>query len=176
MTTGRSRRRSETNPQERIPASPSEPRGPPLGNEKRMAESSNGNGNGNGNSVKSWQWMIPVVSVASIITGALIAFFVNMSSLGSQTSSLNARTSALEQNYNQMAEREMILRTNNATMEAKLLEVETQFCGEDHVRNLTHSQDLRLMAMLWRKVYPDGELPTSDTYYPQICNRNQSGR
>lgn len=137
-------------------------------------ENDNGNGNGNGN-VRVGQWLVPAVGVISLVTGALIAFFVNMSSLGAQVSGSAARITSLELNYNQMAEREMILRTTNATMSAKLLEIETQFCGEDHIRNLTQAQDLRLLSLLWKKVFPDSDSPSNDNYYPQVCNRSEGG-
>jgi hypothetical protein len=55
---------------------------------------------------------------------------------------------------------------------AKLVEVETQFCGSDVVRNLMHANDLRIFSILWRKAFPDSTLPTDNSYYPKICRDN----
>ena len=49
-------------------------------------------------------------------------------------------------------------------------EIETQFCASDIVRDLMHANDLRQVALLWKKVYGE-EYPISNTFYPQICNR-----
>jgi hypothetical protein len=100
---------------------------------------------------------------------------VTSAALSAQVAANAARLSAIEQNFNQMAEREMILRTTNATMTAKLLEIETQFCGEDHIRNLTQAQNLRLVSLMWKKLFPESESPAGDSYYPSVCNRNPEG-
>jgi hypothetical protein len=136
-----------------------------------MAENGNGNGNGYASSNRGMQWIVTLFPLLIVVVGSMVTFFITMSTLGAQVSALGARVTSLEQNYNQMSEREMILRTNSATMGAKMSEIETQFCGEDHVRNLMHSQDLRTMSMMWNKVFPNSTLPSSDAYYPQICNR-----
>lgn len=60
-------------------------------------------------------------------------------------------------------------RAQYGVMSAKLIEVETQFCASDVVRNLMHAADLRLFAMLWHKAFPDTTLPTDNAYYPKIC-------
>jgi hypothetical protein len=49
-------------------------------------------------------------------------------------------------------------------------EIETQFCGEDIVRNLMHANDMRTMALLWEKTFA-GRMPTDNAFYPSICNR-----
>lgn len=54
--------------------------------------------------------------------------------------------------------------------EAALLEIETQFCAADMARNLMHASDLRNYAVLYKKVFGD-DYPTSNAYYPTICNR-----
>ena len=63
-------------------------------------------------------------------------------------------------------------RAQFGVMAAKLVEVETQFCGSDVVRNLMHATDLRLFSLLWHKVFPDSTLPTDNAYYPRICRDN----
>jgi hypothetical protein len=62
-------------------------------------------------------------------------------------------------------------RQQYAVMEARLIEVETQFCASDIVRNLMHATDMRLISMVWRKMFPDAVLPTDNSYYPMVCNR-----
>lgn len=79
---------------------------------------------------------------------------------------LNERVRSLENTVaNDAGER----RAQYGLLSAKLVEVETQFCSSDVVRNLMHANDLRLLAMLWHKVFLDTTLPTDNVYYPQIC-------
>ncbi len=66
-------------------------------------------------------------------------------------------------------------RSRVAAMEMSLNETETQFCGEDVVRNLMHANDQRVQSMLWAKTFPGSILPTDNAYYPNICNRKASG-
>jgi 3-phenylpropionate/cinnamic acid dioxygenase small subunit len=81
---------------------------------------------------------------------------------------LNSRVHDIEANVSvTLAER----RQQYAVMEARLVEVETQFCASDIVRNLMHATDMRLVSMLWRKTFPDTALPTDNSYYPMVCNR-----
>jgi hypothetical protein len=54
--------------------------------------------------------------------------------------------------------------------EVALIEVETQFCAQDIVRNLMHANDLRNISILWEKEF-GSPYPISNTYYPTICNR-----
>lgn len=60
------------------------------------------------------------------------------------------------------------LETSGITRDLK--EIETQFCASDIVRNLMHANDLRTVSLLWQKVY-GVPFPTSNAYYPTICNR-----
>lgn len=53
-------------------------------------------------------------------------------------------------------------------LETSMIEIETQFCGNDVVRNLMHANDLRIQAMLWNKTFPGSQLPISNAYYPTI--------
>jgi hypothetical protein len=81
---------------------------------------------------------------------------------------LNGRMHDVEQTISvTVAER----RQQFAVMEARLVEVETQFCASDIVRNLMHATDMRLISLLWRKAFPDTLLPTDNSYYPMVCNR-----
>jgi hypothetical protein len=82
---------------------------------------------------------------------------------------LNERLRALEvtETANAAERRQQI-----ATMNARLTEVETQFCANDLVRNLMHANDLRLFSMLWEKVFPNNHYPTNNAYYPRVCQEN----
>jgi hypothetical protein len=70
-----------------------------------------------------------------------------------------------------ITDRNVIQREQLAVVDAKMIEIETQFCGSDTVRNLIHGEDLRLFSMLWRQTFPTMTFPTDNSYYPQICNR-----
>jgi hypothetical protein len=84
---------------------------------------------------------------------------------------LNSRVSEMEHAMSSgVAER----RAAQATMNAKLVEIETQFCAADVMRNLTHAQDMRTTAVLWRQAFPQNPLPTDNAYYPHICNRAET--
>jgi hypothetical protein len=65
-------------------------------------------------------------------------------------------------------------RTQFGVLDARLVEIETQFCAGDVVRNLMHANDLRLFAMLWHKSFPDVTLPTDNAFYPQTCRNGVS--
>jgi hypothetical protein len=61
--------------------------------------------------------------------------------------------------------------TDIAQISQSLVEIETQFCSSDIVRNLMHSTDERTQAILWHRIFPDTTMPTDNSYYPQVCNR-----
>lgn len=63
-------------------------------------------------------------------------------------------------------------RAVTGAIQEKLLEIETQFCAGDIVRNLFHANDLRVMAMMWTKTM-GGTLPTDNAYYPTMCNNKR---
>jgi hypothetical protein len=67
-------------------------------------------------------------------------------------------------------------RAQFGVMAAKLVEIETQFCASDVVRNLMHANDLRLFSMLWHKTFPDTTLPTDNAFYPKICRNDTGGQ
>lgn len=62
-------------------------------------------------------------------------------------------------------------KANEASIRASLVEVETQFCASDIVRNLMHANDLRVLSILWTHGKL-GTYPTDNSYYPMVCNRN----
>jgi hypothetical protein len=59
-----------------------------------------------------------------------------------------------------------------ATLTAKLVEIETQFCASDIIRNLMHAEDMRVTSLMWAKGFPGSTMPTDNPYYPSICNRS----
>lgn len=88
-----------------------------------------------------------------------------------------ARTQAIadipniRQQVTTLVDRLQTIRSENTKQAAALIEIETQFCNADHVRNLNLAQENRLFAMLWQKVYGQ-EYPISNSFYPTICNRS----
>lgn len=82
--------------------------------------------------------------------------------------------SHLRADYAVIVERLGAMRTENARQNAALVEIETQFCAADIMRNLTHATDTRLISLLWQKSFmlDQLKLPTDNAYYPMICNRN----
>jgi hypothetical protein len=60
-------------------------------------------------------------------------------------------------------------RAKFGVLDASLIEIETQFCASDVVRNLIQADDMRLFSMLWHKAFPDVALPTDNAFYPKIC-------
>lgn len=85
--------------------------------------------------------------------------------------------SHLRADYALIVERLGAMRTENARQNAALVEIETQFCAADIMRNLTHATDIRLISLLWQKSFmlDQLKLPTDNAYYPMICNRNTKG-
>jgi hypothetical protein len=53
-----------------------------------------------------------------------------------------------------------------------LIEIETQFCATDTVRNLMHANDMRLFSILWHKAFINSLLPTDNTFYPIVCRKD----
>lgn len=74
----------------------------------------------------------------------------------------------LKHDYAMMTDRLQGLRNDVVGQKAALVEIETQFCNTDYVRNLMHAFDLRLFSMLWAKSFPDSKFPTDNAYYPRI--------
>jgi len=66
-----------------------------------------------------------------------------------------------------LVNRVVSLRTDQSRQDQALVEIETQFCGQDNLRNQIHAQDLRWFSMLWRKAYGD-EMPTANAYYARV--------
>ncbi len=80
---------------------------------------------------------------------------------------VNNEVQNLKLNYAAVIDRLATIRSDQTQVKADLVEIETQFCGEDNLRNQIHAFDMRLAAMLWRKVF-DTVLPTDNAFYAQI--------
>lgn len=106
------------------------------------------------------------VWVSALGTGALIlgALFV----LYSQVSTTYATTNDLKERVERLSAEVVTNRTQITQLCSELTEVETQFRASDQVRNLMHTNDLRVEAMLWHKTYGQ-EYPVSDPYLPTIA-------
>jgi hypothetical protein len=63
-------------------------------------------------------------------------------------------------------------RTDLSVLDARMVEIETQFCARDNIANLMHAFDLRLFAMMWAKTFPGSVYPTDNAFYPKVCNQN----
>lgn len=61
-----------------------------------------------------------------------------------------------------------------ATRQA-LIEIETQFCGEDAKIALMHSYDLRFESMLWEKTYGQ-PIPIANAVYPPVDRCQQASQ
>jgi uncharacterized protein YdcH (DUF465 family) len=73
----------------------------------------------------------------------------------------------LKFNYATILDRIQQIRSQLAQQTAALIEVETQFCGSDNLRNQIHATDLRLQAMLWKKVFGD-DMPVANAFYARV--------
>jgi len=119
----------------------------------------------NGNA--RWQTYFGAATVCLIIFGAIIGLFVQITTQAVTIASLLEKNSAQKKIIASLAERVSETREKVAHMDSDLIEVESQFCASDAVRNLTHASDLRFMSLLWQKVFAQN-LETGNAFYPQI--------
>jgi hypothetical protein len=54
-----------------------------------------------------------------------------------------------------------------------LNEIETQFCSADNLRNVTEASHMRIVAVLWEKVF-GAPYQISNAFYPKVCNRQMN--
>lgn len=78
--------------------------------------------------------------------------------------------SAIQARLGRIEEKLDILSTESTRQASSLVEVETQFCAEDVVRNQMHLDELRSVALLWRKVFA-ADFPLEASYFPSICRK-----
>ena len=119
------------------------------------------------NGTARWQLIASVAGILVVIGGALLTLLLNINTLGNQVESLRNEASRI-------AARVASLETQNAAKDTVLagmgrdqIELESQICAEDAVRNLARANDLRDMGVLWQKVLGD-PLPLGNAYYPAI--------
>jgi SMC interacting uncharacterized protein involved in chromosome segregation len=84
-----------------------------------------------------------------------------------QAHSLNSDVEALKTRVGSIDDRLQAARNSLTEQRAALIEVETQFCGQDNLRNQIHVQDLRWFSILWKKVFGD-EIPTANAFYARV--------
>lgn len=143
----------------------------------------------NGNGSARWTRVQVGASIAFSVLFLMGAFFTFGSSLLGRVSTLeteviqlsssqsssgtrqDAQISSLQNIQNRTGDRIIEMREQITRQAAALIEIETQFCGADHLRNLTHATDMRITSMLWEKEFPGSRFPTDNAYYPQVCNR-----
>lgn len=111
--------------------------------------------------------IVTAIAATLGVLASLIAFFVKIANLEYTNASLLAHMDRLEAAQDVIANRTRETQATVGKMERDLQEVETQFCGEDNLRNLNRATDLRMFALLWRKVF-DQEYPTANAFYPRI--------
>jgi len=58
---------------------------------------------------------------------------------------------------------------------AAVVLITTLVCSADDMRNVIHASDLRITAVLWKKVFGE-EYQISNAYYPKVCQRHPSSR
>lgn len=127
------------------------------------------NGNGNG-SASRWQLIVSIAGIVFLVCGALYAYIGTTTATNLQVTTNATEVRNLTTQYNLIVDRLQAIRNDQTKQSEALKEIETQFCSSDHIRNLMHAADQRIMGMLWQKVY--GQVyPTNNTYYPTTCNR-----
>ncbi len=141
------------------------------GNDTSSGNGGGSNGNGYGavaiGGTARWQLILSALAVMTAIGGALLTLLVNINTLSNTASNLSTRVAAQEAEMGTARERRSVYLADMASIHRDLVEIETQFCAEDALRNLMHANDLRDFAMLWAKTM-GGELPIANAYYPHI--------
>lgn len=122
------------------------------------------------NGVNTWQRWMSVLIPAIAGLGTAGTLFYQLANVAFQVNSNMASNAAISTRMDIIVSDVVKLQRDNEQQKAALNEIETQFCGNDIVRNLMHANDMRLQSMLWKKVF-DNPLPTDNAYYPIICNR-----
>lgn len=55
-----------------------------------------------------------------------------------------------------------------AVLEARMVEIETQFRAQDQIANIHLADEKRTMALIWPKIFPGEQYP-GQVYFPQIA-------
>lgn len=110
-------------------------------------------------------WLSIAVSGAVLISMTGAMFFVAFNTRENSEMIL-----VLDRTVREISVKLNELQDRHTKLEVGLHEIETQFCGEDIVRNLMHANDQRQASIMWEKVFGT-KYPTDNAYYPTICNR-----
>lgn len=122
----------------------------------------------NGNATFSKLSTVLTSSAAALaLLVSLIAFFVKIANLETASINQQARIDRIDTAMNSGSDRNSKTREDVVALQRDLIEIETQECSQDNMRNLNHANDLRIMAMLWKKTFGD-DLPIANTFYPRI--------
>lgn len=82
---------------------------------------------------------------------------------------LHGQMLSLVQTVSEINSRE---RESTASLRAANVEIESQFASSDHIRNLQNAHNIRLIAMLWEKVYGQ-RFPSDVQFYPNISQHER---
>jgi hypothetical protein len=123
----------------------------------------------------NYPFIIGILSTAAtLMTGLWLIVGLKIDNTVAPTeirmAAMSTRIDAQTATDNGLAERLSELRVDTTQLKAGEIEIETQFCASDIVRNMLHAAELRVESILWKKVFGDSP-PTDNAFYPQICNR-----
>lgn len=121
------------------------------------------NGNGNYN-------RIGVYASVAVVLLAIVGAILSVGGIANDVKGNRSYAEGLEKRVGVLETRLAENDRQTYILERDQREIETQFCASDIVRNLMHANDLRQVALLWKKVYGE-EYPTDNSFYPQVCNR-----
>lgn len=128
-----------------------------------MSETPNGNGNG------TWaRWQVVLGAVGTMFTvGAAATFLIAaITTQGQQITELKARLDAQVTLVTQSYDRLQTAQENIAAIRRDLIEIETQFCSEDALRNQGHANDLRTFAIIMDTLKIKFDI--SNAYYGRV--------
>ena len=128
------------------------------------------NGNGNGSTSRHWQVILGAAGVCVIVIGGMWAFISQISAMSSDIAQLKEKYATVSASGSQTAQVASDNRSSIEVLKTNLKEIETQFRASDVIRNLTHSNQMRIDSLMWGKVFPGTTLPTDNAYYPQISD------
>jgi hypothetical protein len=119
-----------------------------------------------GNGSRWMQW-VPAIAGAFMILASVLGWFVTVTHLQDTVAIHEGRIGTLEAKADVSLRDRAQLDSSVAAIQRDLIEIETQFCESDNIRNLMHANDLRSTAMLWQKVFGE-EYPTNNVFYPRV--------
>lgn len=133
-----------------------------------MGADNNGNGVPRGHVTFAWPTVVTTLGTMALFMGAVITFFSQIATMNAKEEQMQTQINALTSQLAVVSEKQNgVLQSLAADAVAKV-EIETQLCAADAVRNLMHANDLRTTAIIWHKLFTI-PLPTDNAYYPVIC-------